>query len=438
MPRLVLVAAVALAASALFAFPAGAAHGIQYGVQDDAWLLGGAGTLESRLDMLQGLGVTTVRFSIRWDQVAPTKPARGLAANDPAYEWGGVGRGPARSARAWDPAGRDAVRDADVGERRPQAERRPHEPRRRSPTSRTRRRSAIRSSGRWTVWNEPNQRPVAGDAVAARSTSTRLLNPAYAAIHRANPRALVAGGVTAPRGNTGGVGPLAWVRGMKAAHAKLDAYAHNPYPTRPSIESPSTRRVRDVRRDLDGEPRPRCSPRCASDFGRKQIWLTEYGYQTNPPDRWLGVRPASRRRRTSARRRCARTRLPDVTMLIQFLVRDEPNVARFQSGLFNVRGVAKPAYVRFPAPARAGDAARVARASLWGQVRPGKGARSYRLQVRAHGSWRWLGSTQRTSSLGFLSRTVTVPARARSSAIWSPQDGGYGWPLLVRYVESRP
>ena len=65
----------------------------------------------------------------------------------------------------------------------------------------------------------------------------RLLNPAYAAIHRANRRALVAGGVTAPRGNTGGYGPLAWVRGMAAAHAKLDAYAHNPYATRP-LESP--------------------------------------------------------------------------------------------------------------------------------------------------------------------------------------------------------
>ena len=27
-------------------------------------------------------------------------------------------------------------------------------------------------------------------------------------------------------------------------------------------------------------------------FGRKRIWLTEYGYQTNPPDRLLGVSPA--------------------------------------------------------------------------------------------------------------------------------------------------
>ena len=80
MPRLAFVVAVALAGSALFASAAGASHGVQYGIQDDAWLLGGPGTLESRLDLLQGLGVTTVRFSIRWDQVAPTRPARALAA----------------------------------------------------------------------------------------------------------------------------------------------------------------------------------------------------------------------------------------------------------------------------------------------------------------------------------------------------------------------
>ena len=77
---------------------------------------------------------------------------------------------------------------------------------------------------------------------------------------------------------------------MKAAHAKLDAYAHNPYPTRPSIESPSKGAAPtcDVisMANLD-----RLLAEVRKDFGRKQIWLTEYGYQTNPPDPWLGVSP---------------------------------------------------------------------------------------------------------------------------------------------------
>jgi hypothetical protein len=63
-----------------------------------------------------------------------------------------------------------------------------------------------------------------------------------------------------------------------------------------------------------------------------------------------------------------------VTLLIQYLVSDEPHVDRFQSGLFTVHGVAKPAYYAFRFPlaqvTRSGT-----RTSLWGQVRPGKGAR---------------------------------------------------------------
>ena len=53
------------------------------------------------------------------------------------------------------------------------------------------------------------------------------------------PDARVGGGVTAPRGGLGGVAPVAWIRGMAAAHAKLDAYAHHPYPSSPA-ETPSS------------------------------------------------------------------------------------------------------------------------------------------------------------------------------------------------------
>src|SRR5262249_1370563 len=83
----------------------------------------------------------------------------------------------------------------------------------------------------WTIWNEPNQRRWLQPTSPAVYTQ-QLLNRAYAAIHRASPQSLGAGGVTAPRGSTGGVSPVAWIAGMKKAHARLDAYAHNPYPLR--------------------------------------------------------------------------------------------------------------------------------------------------------------------------------------------------------------
>jgi hypothetical protein len=84
---------------------------------------------------------------------------------------------------------------------------------------------------RWTVWNEPNLRTFLVPN-SPRVYVTRLLNPTYRALKSANPRNLVAGGVTSPRKTPTGVSPIAWIRGMRAAHALLNAYAQNPYPVR--------------------------------------------------------------------------------------------------------------------------------------------------------------------------------------------------------------
>ena len=51
------------------------APGIAYGLTDDAWLANGPGTVDDRVATLGGLGVQVVRFTVRWDQVAPTEPA---------------------------------------------------------------------------------------------------------------------------------------------------------------------------------------------------------------------------------------------------------------------------------------------------------------------------------------------------------------------------
>ena len=58
---LIAVAAIALAAAA----PASASRLIRYGVQDDAWLMHGPGSLEERIDTLDRLGVDLVRFTVR-------------------------------------------------------------------------------------------------------------------------------------------------------------------------------------------------------------------------------------------------------------------------------------------------------------------------------------------------------------------------------------
>jgi hypothetical protein len=426
MRRATSICALAAAAAAVFASAAPASPGVRYGIQDDAWLMYGPGTLSQRLDLLQRLGVDVVRLSIRWNVVAPTQPKRALSATDPAYRWGTYDSvlngltergitpvvtllgtpGWANGGSSSNVAPQSASSFADFA------------------YAAAKRYAFVRD---WTVWNEPNQR-LGLSVPSPRLYVTRLLNPAYAAIHRANRRALVAGGVTAPRGNAGGVGPLAWIRGMKAAHAKLDAYAHHPYPSRPGTETPF-RGACSTCDTITMANLDRLLREVRSDFGAKPVWLTEYGYQTNPPDAILGVSPALQAAYIGQAALRAYQE-PGVTMLINFLVKDEPDVGRFQSGLFTVTGTPKPAASAFPFPlaqvTRNGP-----RAVVWGQVRPRGGAQPYRLQVRRGGGWLFVGGTMRTSSLGFFSRTIVAPPGSLVR-IWSPRDRAYGWPLVVR------
>ena len=231
---------------------------------------------------------------------------------------------------------------------------------------------------------------------------TTLLNPAYSALHRARSGIQVAGGVTAPRGSMGGLSPVQFIRDMKAARARLDAYAHHPHPLQPNA-TPFADGCGHCE-TITMATLERLLQEVSRNFGRARIWLTEYGYQTDPPDRRLGVSYARQARYLAeAARRVYLA--PRVDMLIHYLYRDEPDVFRWQSGLTSLTGRAKPALRAFQMPlvqaSRTG-----ARAILWGQVRPGKGRQRYVLQQLRGGSWRSVGGTQQTSSRGFFSRSV--------------------------------
>ena len=399
MSRVVLAVALLACALALAAGSAGAASGLRIGVTDDAWLEFGPGTLEERIATLEALGTEAVRVTLDWREVEAEQGtldwARDGALLDalrattivpvvaiwgtPAWANGGAGPNvPPRSAASF----------ADFA--RAAAERFPW----------------VR---RWVIWNEPNQRrwllppsPVV--------YVTKLLNPAGAAIKSVIPRAMVAGGATAPRGASGGTSPVDFLRGMGRAGARLDAYAHHPHPLSPA-ETPSTGgcarcetiTLATLERLLD-ETRRAFGP-------RTRIWLTELGYQTNPPDRILGVTWARQARYVAEaqRRAYAASR---VDLLVQYLVRDEPRVAAWQSGLETIAGRAKPAQASFSLPfvqlSRRGLAT-----TLWGQVRPGAGARRYILQRYTGTGWRSVGAAGRTNARGYFTRTVRADAGAQ-------------------------
>jgi hypothetical protein len=425
MRRLLLLAAAATCAFA-FAAPATASPGVRYGIQDDAWLMHGPGTLDERVASLDRLGVDLVRFTVRWDQVAKKRPSNGRSHLDPAYNWAATdavlrelrdqGIAPlvtllgtprwANGGRSFNWAPTSGAHFANFA----------YAAQKRYPFVRD-----------WLIWNEPNQRRWLRPTSAAVYVS-RLLNPAYAAIKQARRSARVAGGVTAPRGSTGGVSPVRWIRGMDAARARLDAYAHHPYPLRPRTETPwsggcahcETITMATIERLISEVRRA---------FGAKRIWLTEYGYQTSPQDRLLGVSHATQARYVSEASLRA-YRAPYVDMLVSYMVRDDTFAGGWQSGLFLASGKAKLSAKSFAMPL-AQVSRRVSRTVVWGQMRPGKGAQSYRLRVKRGGSWTWAGGTRRTTSRGFFSVALSA-SRGTAVQAWYPRTQSYGPALIVR------
>ena len=82
-------------------------------------------------------------------------------------------------------------------------------------------------------------------------------------------------------------------------------------------------------------------------WGKKRIWITEYGWQTNPPDHFFGVSFA--RQAAYVRQSFAIARAnPRIDMLIWFMLRDDTNLQiGWQSGLLTANGRKKPAFSAF-------------------------------------------------------------------------------------------
>ncbi|HKG11311.1 MAG TPA: hypothetical protein VKB07_12135 [Gaiellaceae bacterium] len=413
MRRLLLIAFLA----AVFADPAHATPAVKYGIQDDNYILNGPGKLTQRLDTIDKLGVDMVRFTIRWDEVERRQGRLNWGRTDQVLRglnnrrmqvvatlvgtpaWANGGRAP----RFAPPSGKDFATFAGAA-----AERYPF----------------IRH---WLIWNEPNLRRWLEPTIPGTYVR-RLLNPAYKAIHQANRRALVGGGVTGPRANVGGVSPLDWLRGMRRAGARLDAYAHHPHPAS-AYETPTeggcfgaeckTVTLANLRVLVDAVRR--------AWGGGKRIWLSEWGYQTNPPDKFLGVAPRLQAQYIGeAARLVYRTR--QVDMLIQFLYQDEPQTDRFQSGLLNSRGRAKPGLYAFMFPLASTADGSVAR--LWGQIRPRAGRQPYRIQLYSRRRKAWLTPVRSTDRRGIFALSVRVPIGA-VLRVWSVRDRRFGAPVTV-------
>ena len=372
--RFTLLAIAAGAAAALAmaaAQPAHGSRGLIKGVFDEAETLGRP---DKTFPVLRTLRTEAVRVNLYWSEVAKKKPRTATNPNDKAYNWGGYDRMMTFASR-----NRIKVVMAIVGTPRwaNGGKARYYAPRKSRDLRNFASAAARRYSGSffvdenaekplpavryWLAWNEPNNpvflRPQykqvkGGWRVESAYQYARICNSIQAGIRAVG--ALrgerIACGVTAPRGNNAprssrpSVSPLAFLRAMKRHGARgFDAYAHHPYYGSRS-ESPSTRPKSETAVTL-GNIDDLISELTRL-YGRKRVWITEYGYQTSPQDKFFGVtyqRQAAYLRQAFAIAR----RNPRIDMMMWFLLRDQQAVRYWQSGFYTHGRQRKPSFAAF-------------------------------------------------------------------------------------------
>lgn len=334
----------------------------------------------------------------------------------------------------------------------------------------------------WTTWNEPNhptfllpqwERLGGRWRPAAPHHYRQMHNAAYEELKAVSPiNAVLIGGLASfghpGKGPEANLGPLRFTRELACVDSRMrplrrracrgfqplraDGFAHHPYSlsTTPDNRDPSRDRVQigelDRLADLLAELH-----RLGRTATPLPLYLTEYGYETSPPD------PGGRLPREHARFLAYATYLawsrPEVRMFAQFLLKDigpdlsEPSgsVARwsdYQSGLFRHDGRPKRVVLRaFQLPfhveaVQAEDGSREVIA--FGQVRPRSGAQWMEIQrLGARGRWRREASvgpsstdaaggcgSLATDAEGFYVRRLSFRGPAAYRAVWRQLEGG--------------
>ena len=407
--------------------------------QDDSSLIyAGDAKREKALDELDAIGVDVIRSNLLWSQVAagansrkrpPGDPyatagwqrwdalvsgarARGIAVQltltGPLPLWASHCGGAARIRRTCKPSVTEYGRFVTAAAKRyPQV-------------------------NRWSIWNEPNQ---SGWLYPQTQAPWRYRQLAYEGIKRlrANGHAhdQILLGETAPLGRRTGsrakrsLAPGAFVRGVfcidrrgkrlrRRAAASMHCpggkmkkllatgFAHHPY-TRGGGKDPrgsvgsddiTLPKLGRLARELNRGAHQRRIR------GRLPIYLTEYGFQTSPPDRLAGVRPSKAAEWLNESDWLAYN-MGRVKSVAQYELYDERDRGAFQTGLRYLSGRAKPGLAAYRLPLWV--VRRHGRTMIWGQARAG--GTSDRVEIRYQPKrgrgWRKV-KTVRPNSRGFL------------------------------------
>ena len=463
------LAALTLLACAALAAPASASSFMDTGIADDRVLLGGTDSQAlGAVIAWKALGIDTVRIQARWVAAVPsplsaTRPA-GFDPADPAsrgYNWGALDRAVNLVAAAGMHPILTVTGSGPLWGSSDPSQRNPRwKP---SPSAFAGFATAVarRYGDRvddYIIWNEPNLplwiQPQSTCSAPRRCTPyaphlyRRLVRAADAAIRAADPGARTMMGALAPKGTSGAsrnadLRPLTFIRAMGCVDSRYRrirtgacrgfqpastyGFAYHPHGVTASPASharnPDDAQMGDLPRLLDAIDRVTRAGglRSRHPSGRFPLYLDEYGYETNPPDRARGVSTVTQSTYLQEAAYIAWAN-PRVRNLTQYAWIDEPlrsGGAGWQSGLLSSSGTPKAASHTFPIPFWA-----VRRSSttvrLWGQVRPGAGT-TVTLQRRTS-TGRWTALTRAgTDPRGFVHRDIRTRTGGTYRFVWGTQ-----------------
>jgi Glycosyl hydrolase catalytic core len=346
--------------------------GILVGFYDDEQVYG---RTDWAFRQLKTLRAGIVRITINWPTVAKRRPKAPADPADRAYNWTAIDSVVSHAAR-----NKVRVLATIVGTPRWAGRAKNRVPRRPKDLRLFAYAAAKRYSGtyrvkdgeneparalpavrHWLAWNEPNN-PIflkpqwkrVGGKWRPQSAFdyAKICSAIWAGVHATRLRGeKVACGATGPRGNDAprssrpSTSPLVFLTWLRRAGLKrFDAYAHHPYYSN-RFEKPTTvpRSKKEVKLGNIGVLIKRLDSLYG---GRKRLWITEYGYQTRPPDRAFGVRYAAQAKYVHQAFAIAR-KARRIEMLVWFLIRDERRLSGWQSGVVSVRGTRKPSFRAF-------------------------------------------------------------------------------------------
>jgi hypothetical protein len=370
-------AAAALTAPATSAPAARSGSGMLVGFYDDEQVYG---RTPWALSQLKSLRAGIVRITIDWSSVAKRRPAAAADPADPAYNWSAVDRVISGAS-----TNKIRVLAGIFGTPRWAGRAKNRLPRTITDLRLFARAAATRYSGTYTVkatenepertlpavrywlaWNEPNN-PVflkpqwkkVGGKWRPQSAFdyAKICSAVWAGVHSTGLAGeKVACGATGPRGNDAprssrpSTSPLVFLTWLRRAGLKrFDAYAHHPY-YGSKFEKPGS--VPKSKKAVTLGNISVLIKQLNRLYGRgKRLWITEYGYQTSPPDRFFGVRYAAQAKYVHQAYAIAR-KTRRIDMLVWFLIRDERRLSGWQSGVVAATGKRKPSFRAFQTLAR--------------------------------------------------------------------------------------